>query len=126
MSIAENLKLIIPGGTRAHIKRKFPRAIQQLAKGLDAIPLVLNGQAWDMFWHPNPNRDPHPHFAKLWCGFGERAAKELELAKALAQRDRVTLAATAWSLAKWYAYNGQYKAALDNLVLLRAAAPRTR
>ncbi|WP_404290597.1 glycosyltransferase family 2 protein [Microvirga sp. RSM25] len=48
------------------------------------------------------------------------------MSKPLAQRDRATLAATAWSLAKWYAYNGQSEAALDNLILMTTAAPRTR
>lgn len=126
MGIAQHLKLIIPRKARTRIKRKFPEPIKKLAIGLDSVPLLLNGQAWERFWHPNPNREPHPLFAKMWSGFGERAARELELSKPLAQRDRATLAATAWSLAKWYAYNGQYKAALDNLVLMTMAAPRTR
>ncbi|WP_201830593.1 glycosyltransferase family 2 protein [Microvirga zambiensis] len=65
-------------------------------------------------------------FSKIWSGFGERAARELELSKPLAQRERTTLAATAWSLAKWYAFNGNYGATLENLVLMTTAFPRMR
>jgi glycosyltransferase involved in cell wall biosynthesis len=126
MSIAHNLKHIIPAEARTRIKRKFPEPVRKLAIGLDSIPLVLNGQAWERFQQPNPNREPHPLFSKIWSGFGERATRELELSKPLAQRDRATLAATAWSLAKWYAYNGNYSATLDNLVLMTTAFPRMR
>ncbi|UVF18350.1 glycosyltransferase [Microvirga terrae] len=126
MSIAQNLKRILPTEARTLIKRKFPEPVRKLAIGLDSIPLVLNGQAWERFQQPNPNREPHPLFSKIWSGFGERAARELELSKPLAQRDRATLAATAWSLAKWYAYNGNHVATLENLVLMTAAFPRMR
>lgn len=126
MSIAQNLKRILPAEARTLIKRRFPEPVKKLAIGLDSIPLVLNGQAWERFQQPNPNREPHPLFSKIWSGFGERAARELELSKPLAQRDRATLAATAWSLAKWYAYNGNYSATLDNLVLMTTAFPRMR
>ncbi|MBQ0823531.1 glycosyltransferase [Microvirga sp. HBU67558] len=126
MSIAQNLKRILPTEARTLIKRKFPEPVRRLAIGLDSIPLVLNGQAWERFQQPNPNREPHPLFSKIWSGFGERAARELELSKPLAQRDRATLAATAWSLAKWYAYNGNYVATLENLVLMTTAFPRMR
>ncbi len=126
MSIAQSLKHILPAEARNRIKRKFPEPVKKLAIGLDSIPLVLNGQAWERFQQPNPNREPHPLFSKIWSGFGERAARELELSKPLAQRDRGTLAATAWSLAKWYAYNGNYGATLENLVLMTTAFPRMR
>lgn len=126
MSIAQSLKHILPAEARNRIKRKFPEPVKKLAIGLDSIPLILNGQAWERFQQPNPNREPHPLFSKIWSGFGERAARELELSKPLAQRDRATLAATAWSLAKWYAYNGNYGATLENLVLMTTAFPRMR
>jgi len=126
MSIAQNLKHLAPEGVRVLIKKTFPKLVEKLAIGLDSIPLLLNGLAWKRLLQPNPNQRLHPLASKLWSGFGERASAELELSKLSAQDNRRVLAAAAWSLAKWYAYNRDYGRALENLVLMTAAIPRMR
>jgi glycosyltransferase involved in cell wall biosynthesis len=126
MSIAQNLKHVVPPATRALLKTKFPDSIEKLAIGLDSIPLFLNGRAWERVLRPSPHQRVHPLASKLWSGFGDRAMAELELSKLSVQRDRKVLAATAWSLARWYAYNGEFERALENLVLMITAIPRMR
>ncbi|WP_134497470.1 glycosyltransferase [Microvirga pakistanensis] len=71
----------------------------------------------------------HPLSLKMWSGFGDRAARELEEIKLSGQLKLSkqgipdTLTAAAWSLTQWYAYNGNYSSALDNLMLMTAAEP---
>lgn len=126
MTVAKNIKYIVPSAARALIKKNSPELVERLAIGLDSIPLFLNVRAWQRLLQPNPNQRLHPLASKMWSGFGERAAGELESSKLSAQRDRKVLAATAWALAKWYAYNGDIGKALENLVLMTTAVPRIR
>ncbi|MCB5176429.1 glycosyltransferase family 2 protein [Microvirga lenta] len=126
MTVARTIKHIVPADARTLIKKNFPGSVEKVAFGLDSIPLFLNGRAWKRLLQPNPNQRLHPLGSKLWSGFGERASGEIELSKLSAQRDRKVLAAAAWSLAKWYAYNRDYGRALENLVLMTTAIPRMR
>jgi len=124
MTVARKIKYVIPAEARAFIKGKFPRSVEKLAIGLDTIPLLMSTSALRRLLQPNPNQRLHPLASKLWTGFGDKASKELELSKLSGQRDKKILAATAWSLAKWYAHQGDYDRALENLILMTTAIPR--
>ncbi len=124
MTVAQTIKHIVPAAARTLIKKNSPEFVERLAIGLDSIPLFLNGRAWQRLLQPNPNQRQHPLASKMWSGFGERAASELERSKLSTQRDRKVLVATTWALAKWYAYNGNTDKALENLVLMTTAMPR--
>jgi glycosyltransferase involved in cell wall biosynthesis len=126
MTVAQTIKHIVPAAARTLIRKNSPELVERLAIGLDSIPLFLNRRAWQRLLQPNPNQRLHPLASKMWSGFGERAASELERSKLSAQRDRKVLAATAWALAKWYAYNGNTGKALENLILMTTAVPRIR
>ncbi|MBL0405046.1 glycosyltransferase family 2 protein [Microvirga aerilata] len=126
MAIAKKLRHLIPAEGRVLIKKKFPELVEKVAIGVDLLPSALNGRAWKRLLQPNPNQRLHHLSSKMWCGFGERTAKELELSKLSDQRDRKVLASTAWSLAKWYAFNRDYGRALENLILMTTAIPRMR
>jgi glycosyltransferase involved in cell wall biosynthesis len=124
MSIARNLKSVFPTGTRTLLKSKYPELIESLAIGLDTIPIAMDVRRWPRLLRPKPLH--HPLNAKMWSGFGRKAAEGLEVLKQAAHGRRRLVAAAAWPLARWHAYNENYAGALDNLILMTTASPKLR
>jgi glycosyltransferase involved in cell wall biosynthesis len=118
------MKHVVPSGARVYIKKRIPKTVEQLAIGLDLIPLILDARNWPRLLNPRPL--PHPLSTKMWCGFGDAAAEKLEDSKLSAQGRHWVTAPAAWSLAQWHAHKGNYRRALDNLLLLTTAAPKFR
>ncbi len=126
MSISQKLKYVVPADGRVLIKKNFPEFVAKLAFALDLAPSALNRRAWKRLLQPNPNQRLHPLSSKMWCGFGEKTARELEHSKLSDQRERKILASNAWSLSKWYAFTRDYGRAHENLILMTTAIPRMR
>lgn len=129
MRIAFHLKRVIPAGARAALKKRYPQLIERAAIGLDSIPIVLNGQKLRSRilrrrWQNHLMQ--HAASEKMWAGFGEQVATELEHFKLSIIGKPVARPECAWPLAQWYADNGDYIRALDNLVLLTTADPKLR
>ena len=67
--------------------------------------LHLDARNWPRLLNPRPLR--HPLSTKMWCGFGEAAAEQLEDFKLSAHGRHWITAPAAWSLAQWHADQGQ-------------------
>ncbi|WP_201861020.1 glycosyltransferase family 2 protein [Microvirga soli] len=123
MTIAEKIRRYVPSAARVLLKKHYPELIERVATGLDSVPLLLKPEAWKA----GPNSyvtETRQLSKKMWSGFGDRSARDLEHLKLFARNQRKTLASSAWSLAKWYATKGDYSSALSNTILVAAARPK--
>jgi glycosyltransferase involved in cell wall biosynthesis len=126
MRIAHHLKYVFPAGARAVIKKRYPHLIERTAIALDSVPIALNAQMLRLRWRWLDLLLRHSLSTKMWCGFGHHVMVELEQGKFQIAGKPIARPGFAWSLARWYADTGAYERALDNLVLMMAAAPKLR
>ncbi len=61
--------------------------------------------------------------AKLWGGFSRDALKDLEALKTSRGTDPTNASIAAWALARWYASEGNFARAYENVVISRLADP---